>query len=60
MTVAMGGASAATFQAILAAYRNVPLPRAFTAAELGLFTGYVRPDGGWQYMLHTTWPLTGA
>jgi 2'-5' RNA ligase len=59
MTVAMGGADAATYAAVYAACASLPLPAAFTAAELGLFTGYQRPTGGWQYMLHTIYPLTG-
>ena len=57
MTVAMGGVSAETYKAIFAACNDIVLPRAFTARELGLFTGYQKNDGGWQYMLHTVQPL---
>lgn len=57
MTVAMGGATAETYKAIFAACTDVVLPTAFTARELGLFTGYQKSDGGWQYMLHTVLPL---
>jgi 2'-5' RNA ligase len=59
MTVAMGGASAATYAAAYAACAEVVLPGAFTAHELGLFTGYERTTGDWQYMLHTVVPLSG-
>jgi 2'-5' RNA ligase len=59
MTVAMGGASAATYKGIFAACTDIVLPSAFTARELGLFTGYQKHDGGWQYMLHTVLPLAG-
>jgi 2'-5' RNA ligase len=59
MTVASGGASADTYRAILAAQDDVTPPPPFTAYELGLFTGYARPTGGWQFMLHTVLPLTG-
>jgi 2'-5' RNA ligase len=59
MTVAMGGASADTYKAIFASCTDIILPSAFTARELGLFTGYQKNDGGWQYMLHTVLPLTG-
>jgi 2'-5' RNA ligase len=57
MTIALGGANAATYQSILAACANEMLPHAFTATELGLFTGYQRPAGDWQFMLHTAFPL---
>jgi 2'-5' RNA ligase len=57
MTVAMGGASVETYQTIYADCAAATLPAAFTAQELGLFTGYERPTGGWQYMLHTVLPL---
>jgi 2'-5' RNA ligase len=60
MTVAMGGASAETYRVIHAACATATLPAAFTARELGLFTGYERPTGGWQYMLHTVLPLGGT
>jgi 2'-5' RNA ligase len=59
MTVALGGADAATYAAAHAACAPLPLPATFMAAELGLFTGFQRPTGGWQYMLHTVYPLTG-
>jgi len=59
MTVAMGGASAETYKAIFAACTDIVLPGAFVARELGLFAGYPKPDGGWQYMLHTVLPLAG-
>ncbi len=59
MTVAMGGATAETYKAIFAGCTDVVLPTAFTARELGLFTGHQKDDGGWQYMLHTVLPLAG-
>lgn len=59
ITVAMGGASADTYKTIFAACADIVLPSAFTARELGLFTGYQKNDGVWQYMLHTVLPLAG-
>jgi 2'-5' RNA ligase len=60
VTVAMGGADTDAYRAIHAACAGMVLPKSFTAHELGLFTGYERPAGGWQYMLHTALPLTGS
>lgn len=60
ITVAMGGASAETYRAIYAARAGTALPATFIAREIGLATGYERPGGGWQYMLHTVLPLTGS
>jgi 2'-5' RNA ligase len=60
MTVAIGGADAATYRSIGAAYASWELPRGYTAAEIGLFVGYERAPGAWQYMLHTVLPLTGV
>jgi 2'-5' RNA ligase len=60
MTVAIGGADAATYRSIQAAYANWELPLNYTGAEIGLFVGYERAPGAWQYMLHTVLPLTGA
>jgi 2'-5' RNA ligase len=59
MTVASGGASADMYRAIHAAYGDVAPPAAFTVHELGLFTGYERAPGAWQFMLHTVLPLRG-
>jgi 2'-5' RNA ligase len=60
LTVAIGGADAATYRAIQAACADRALPLGYTAAEVGLFVGYERAPGAWQFMLHTVLPLTGA
>jgi 2'-5' RNA ligase len=60
ITVAMGGASAETYRAIYAAHAGRALPERFIAREVALLTGYERPGGGWQYMMHTVLPLTGG
>jgi 2'-5' RNA ligase len=60
MTVAIGGADAATYRRIQANYTDWALPSGFTSVEVGLFVGYERAPGAWQFMLHTVLPLTGA
>ena len=60
LTVAMGGASAETYQAIYRENAAQPVPAGFTARELALFVYHEAPPGRREYMTHTVLPLTGG
>ena len=60
LTVATGGASPETYQAIYETYAQVPVATTFTAYELALFVYHEQSSGIRDYLTHTVLPLTGA
>ena len=60
LTVASGGVSAETYRTLHAELAESPPTTSFVARELALFVYEERDGGGWDYLVHTILPLTGA